>query len=111
MVRRGASLDPNQAWWQLLEERQDGAALQLASDHHLAGGIDAVALEYDASNAAAEPYFPKSPPIKHFLGLISGASAALPLREVGQLKKRELVPRHIFILRTSRRGYDETKAE
>jgi hypothetical protein len=45
MVRRGASLDPNQAWWQLLEERQDGAALQLAPDDHRAGGIDAMDLE------------------------------------------------------------------
>ena len=27
MVRRGASLDANQAWWQLLEERQNGATL------------------------------------------------------------------------------------
>jgi hypothetical protein len=27
----------NQAWWQLLEERQDRAPLQLAADHHRAG--------------------------------------------------------------------------
>jgi hypothetical protein len=45
MVRRGASLDANQAWWQLLEERQDGAALQPPADDHLAGGINSVHLE------------------------------------------------------------------
>ena len=45
MVRRGASLDANQARWQLLEERQDGAALQLAADDHLAGGINSVDLK------------------------------------------------------------------
>ena len=31
MMRRGASLDANQAWWQLLEEHQDGAALQAST--------------------------------------------------------------------------------
>jgi len=45
MVRRGAGLDADQAWWQLLEERQDGATLQLTADDHLAGGINAVDLE------------------------------------------------------------------
>ena len=45
VVRRGASLDPNQTYWQFLEERQDGATLQLAADEHLAGGINAVDLE------------------------------------------------------------------
>jgi hypothetical protein len=45
MVRRGASLDANQAWWQLLEERQDAAALQPPADDHLAGGINSVDLE------------------------------------------------------------------
>ena len=45
MVRRGASLDANQAWWQLLEERQDVAALQLTADDHLASSINAVHLE------------------------------------------------------------------
>ena len=45
MVRRGASLDANQAWWQLLEERQDSAPLQLAADEHLARSINAVHLE------------------------------------------------------------------
>jgi len=45
MVRRGASLYANQAWWQLLKERQDGAPLQLATNHHLAGGINTVNLE------------------------------------------------------------------
>ena len=45
MVRRGASLDADQTWRQLLEERQDLATLQLAADDHLAGGINAVDLE------------------------------------------------------------------
>jgi hypothetical protein len=45
MVRRGASLDANQAWWQLLKECQHVATLQLAADDHLAGGIDSVHLE------------------------------------------------------------------
>ena len=35
MMRRGASLDTNQAWWQLLKERQDVAALQLTANDHL----------------------------------------------------------------------------
>ena len=38
----GASLDPNQTYWQFLEERKDGATLQLEADEHLAGGINAV---------------------------------------------------------------------
>jgi hypothetical protein len=42
MVRRGASLDADQAWRQLLEERQDVAPLQLAADHHLASGINGI---------------------------------------------------------------------
>jgi hypothetical protein len=45
MVRRGASLDANQAWRQLFEERQHAAALQLATDDHLASGINSVDLE------------------------------------------------------------------
>src|ERR1700730_6024158 len=45
MVRRGASLDANQAGWQLLKECQHVAALQLAADDHLAGGINPVDLE------------------------------------------------------------------
>src|SRR5207248_11788467 len=45
MVRRGASLDSNQAWRQLLKERQDVATLQLATDDHPAGGINSVHLE------------------------------------------------------------------
>src|SRR3954454_20648601 len=46
MVRRGASFYADQAWWQLLEERQDRAALQLAADDHLASGINSVNLEH-----------------------------------------------------------------
>jgi hypothetical protein len=45
MVRRGASLDANQAWRQLLKERQDVATLQLAADDHLAASVNAVNLE------------------------------------------------------------------
>jgi hypothetical protein len=45
IVRRGASLYANQAWWQLLEERQDVATLQLAADDYLASGINSVDLE------------------------------------------------------------------
>src|ERR1700688_2525676 len=45
MVRRGASLYATQAWWQFLKERQDGAPLQLAANHHLAAGINSVHLE------------------------------------------------------------------
>jgi hypothetical protein len=44
-VRRGASLDPNQTYRQFLEERQDGATLQLAADEHLASSINAVHLK------------------------------------------------------------------
>jgi hypothetical protein len=45
MVRRGARLDANQAWRQLLEERQHVATLQLAAYYHLANGINSVDLE------------------------------------------------------------------
>jgi len=45
-VRRGASLYANQAWWQLLEECQDVAPLQLAADDHLTSGINSVNLEH-----------------------------------------------------------------
>ena len=45
LVWRGTSLDPNQTYWQFLEERQDGATFQLAADEHLAGNINAVDLE------------------------------------------------------------------
>ena len=45
MVRRGASLDANQAWRRALEERQHVATLQLAADYYLANGINSVDLE------------------------------------------------------------------
>jgi hypothetical protein len=45
MVRRGTGLYANQARWQLLEERQDVAPLQLAANYHPASGINAVNLE------------------------------------------------------------------
>jgi hypothetical protein len=45
MVRRCACLDPNQAWRQLLKERQDVATLQLTPNDHLASSINAVNLE------------------------------------------------------------------
>jgi hypothetical protein len=46
MVRRGASLDANQTWRQLLEERQHVAPLQLAADYYLANRINSVDLEH-----------------------------------------------------------------
>jgi hypothetical protein len=45
VVRRGASLNANQAWRQLLKERQDLATLQLAANNHLAGTINAMNLK------------------------------------------------------------------
>ena len=45
MVRRGAILYANQAWWQLLKESQHLATLQLATNDYLATGINAVDLE------------------------------------------------------------------
>src|SRR5476649_734844 len=45
MVRRGASLYANQAWRQLLKERQHRPPLQLAADDHLTRSINAVYLE------------------------------------------------------------------
>ena len=47
MVRRGAGLNANQAWRQLLKECQHLATLQLAADDHLTRGINAVYLETD----------------------------------------------------------------
>ena len=47
MVRRGTGFDADQARWQLLEARQDIAALQLTSDDYLALRINAVHLEQD----------------------------------------------------------------
>src|SRR5450759_1603526 len=35
MVRRGASLDANQAWWQLLEERQDLSLIHISEPTRL----------------------------------------------------------------------------
>ena len=46
MMRRGAGLDTNEARQQLLEERQDVAALQLTADEHVAFRVDAVDLKY-----------------------------------------------------------------
>jgi len=45
VVRRRASLDADQTRWQLLEERQDVATLQLAADDYLASGINPVNLK------------------------------------------------------------------
>jgi hypothetical protein len=45
MVRRCARLNADQTRRQLLEERQDRAALQLAADNHLTSGINSVNLE------------------------------------------------------------------
>ena len=45
MMRRGTSLDTNQAWWQPLKERQDVAALQLTANDYLTFRIDAMNLK------------------------------------------------------------------
>src|SRR4029077_4069542 len=45
MVGRGASLDPNQARWQLLEEWQNISALQLPANDHFAVRIHPVNLK------------------------------------------------------------------
>src|SRR5674536_390552 len=45
MVRRGTGFDPDQAWRQLLEERQDVTPLQLPADDDLTFRINAVDLE------------------------------------------------------------------
>src|SRR3954449_591471 len=44
MMRGGAGLDADQAWRQLLKERQDVATLQLTADDHLASSINAMHL-------------------------------------------------------------------
>src|SRR5262245_33267799 len=45
MMRRGAGLDADEARRQLLKERQDVTALELAANDHIACRIDAVDLE------------------------------------------------------------------
>src|SRR5690242_20947209 len=45
MMRGSARLDPNKAWLQSLEKRQNVAALQLPADGDLAGSIDAMNLK------------------------------------------------------------------
>jgi hypothetical protein len=45
MMRRGASLNADQARRQLLKEYKDIATLQLLADDHLANSINAVNLE------------------------------------------------------------------
>src|SRR5277367_1050782 len=54
MMRRGASLDTNQARRQLLEERKNIATLQLTADHHLASSINAVDLEDRLGNVETD---------------------------------------------------------
>src|ERR1039457_4115805 len=46
MMRRGTSLDADQAWREFLKKRQDIAALQLTTDDDLALRINTVDLEY-----------------------------------------------------------------
>ena len=50
----GAGLDPNQAWRQLLEERQNVAALQLTADEHIAFRADAVHLKNRLCNVETD---------------------------------------------------------
>ena len=45
MVRRCARLNADQTRRQLLEERQDSAALQLPANNHLSASVNAVNLE------------------------------------------------------------------
>jgi len=47
MVRRGARLNADQAWRQLLKERQNVATLQLTADDYLASSINAMDLDTD----------------------------------------------------------------
>ena len=44
IVVTGASLNANQAWWQLLKESQHRPPLQLTTDDHLAASVNAVNL-------------------------------------------------------------------
>src|SRR3982074_638203 len=54
MVRRCARLNADQTRRQLLEERQDRAALQLAADDHLTSGINSVNLEHRLGNVETD---------------------------------------------------------
>jgi hypothetical protein len=45
VVRRGAGFDTDQTWRQLLEERQDIAALQLPANNRMAASVNAMNLE------------------------------------------------------------------
>ena len=46
MMRRCARFNANDAWWQLLEERQHISALDLAANEHIPCRVDAVDLKY-----------------------------------------------------------------
>ena len=46
MMRRCAGLDANQAWRQLLKERQDAMAPQLTAYDHIAFRVDGVDLKH-----------------------------------------------------------------
>ena len=54
MMRRSTGLDANQAWRQLLEERQDVAALQLTADEYLAFCVNAVHLKDRLGNVKTD---------------------------------------------------------
>src|SRR5208282_1646493 len=54
MMRRAAGLDTDQAPRQLLEECQDVATLQLASNDHMATSINAVDLKYRFGNVETD---------------------------------------------------------
>jgi hypothetical protein len=45
MMRRCTGLDANQAWWQLLKERQNISSLELTANNHIALFIDAMNLK------------------------------------------------------------------
>jgi hypothetical protein len=50
----GVRAHANQAWWQLLEERQEVAPLQLTADDHLTSGINSVNLEDRLGNVETD---------------------------------------------------------
>ena len=83
MVRRGASLNPNQTRWKLLEERQHGAALQLAADDHLASSINSVHLKHRLGDVESDGLPDAEGVVKGlFLAMISASGARLlPIAE------------------------------
>src|SRR5260370_4075710 len=63
VVRRGASLDADQAWWQLRKERQHVETLQLAADDHLTRGIHSVDLKDRLGDVETDCRYPWLAPL------------------------------------------------